>query len=81
MDVELHQLELRYAALRRQSAARERALLASLAEAGQQTPVVVLGTGGEAGRWVLLDGYKRVRALRRLGRDTVLRRLQAGVDG
>jgi ParB family transcriptional regulator, chromosome partitioning protein len=42
-------------------------VLSSVSEIGQQTPVVVLREGGRA---VLLDGYKRVRALERLGRDT-----------
>jgi ParB/RepB/Spo0J family partition protein len=69
MDVELHQLELRYAGLRRRDARKERALVASLSEVGQQVPVVVVA-GGE-GRWVLVDGYKRVRALERLAQDTV----------
>jgi ParB family chromosome partitioning protein len=70
MELELHQVERRYAGLRRRDARRERALVASLAEAGQQTPVVVVC--GEGGRHVLVDGYKRVRALERLGRDTVI---------
>jgi ParB/RepB/Spo0J family partition protein len=70
MEMELHQLELRYEGLRRRSARKERAVLGSLSEIGQQTPVVVLEV--EEQRVVLLDGYKRVRALKRLGRDTVL---------
>ena len=70
MDLEFHQLDLRYEALRTRSPAREGRLAASLAEHGQQVPVVVV-TAGEAGKHVLVDGYKRVRALRRLGRDTV----------
>jgi ParB family transcriptional regulator, chromosome partitioning protein len=69
MELELHQLDLRYAGLRRRSAKRDRAVLASLAEIGQQVPVVVLQEPGC--RAVLLDGYKRVRALERLGKDTV----------
>jgi ParB family transcriptional regulator, chromosome partitioning protein len=69
MELELHQLDLRYQALRRRSARKERSVLASLAQIGQQAPVVVLATDGE--RPVLLDGYKRVRALERLGRDAV----------
>jgi len=70
MDLEFHQVDLRYEALRTRNAAREARLLASLAETGQQAPVVVV-TVGDVGRHVLVDGYKRVRALRRLGRDTV----------
>ena len=69
MEVELHQLTLRYERLRKRHPRAERALLSSLAEIGQQTPVVVVG---EAERFVLIDGYKRVRALRRLARDVVL---------
>lgn len=69
MDLELHQLDLRYATLRRRDGRRERALLASLSATGQQVPVVVVKS--EAGRFVLVDGYKRVRALQRLHRDTV----------
>lgn len=44
-------------------------MLTSLAEIGQQVPVVVVGA---AGHFVLIDGYKRVRALRRLARDVVV---------
>lgn len=68
MDIELHQLSLRYAGLRRQDSKRERQLLASLTEVGQLSPVVVVR---EQPGFVLVDGYKRVRALRRLHRDTV----------
>ena len=69
MELELHQVELRYAALRRRDVKRERVLLASLTDAGQQSPVVVVRES--AGGWVLIDGYKRMRALKRLHRDTV----------
>lgn len=68
MEVELHQLTLRYERLRKRHPQQERALLLSLAEIGQQLPIVVIT---EAARYVLIDGYKRVRALRRLGCDTV----------
>lgn len=42
VEIELHELDLHYAALRRRDARRERALVASLAEGGQQVPVVVV---------------------------------------
>ena len=71
MELEFHQLEPRYERLRIVRPEPERRLLASLAEAGQQVPIVVVKAAGE-GSFVVLDGYKRVRALRRLGRDTVL---------
>ncbi len=70
MELELHQLELRYAHLRTRVPRRERQLTASLAEVGQLMPVVVVRGGGEE-RYVLLDGYKRLRAARRLHLDTV----------
>jgi ParB/RepB/Spo0J family partition protein len=68
MDLELHQLDLRYEELRRCHPARERQLVASLAEVGQQMPIVVVAANA---RFIVIDGYKRVRALRRLSRDTV----------
>lgn len=68
MELELHQLELRYAHLRKRHPAKERRLLGSLGEIGQQTPIVVVR---EADRFIVIDGYKRVRALQRLARDTV----------
>jgi ParB family chromosome partitioning protein len=69
MELELGQLDLRYEALRTRSAPRERRVLASIAEVGQQTPIVVVRDGG--GAHVVVDGYKRVRTLRRLHHDTV----------
>ena len=70
VEVELHQLPLRYERLRKRHprAAAGRSL-ASLAEIGQQAPVVVVG---KSERFELIDGYKRVRASRRLARDMVL---------
>ncbi|MGC4118754.1 MAG: ParB N-terminal domain-containing protein [Myxococcales bacterium] len=69
MEFEFHQLDLRYQSLRRRAPERERRLLASLAQHGQQTPIVVVA--GEGGAHVVVDGYKRVRALRALKADTV----------
>jgi hypothetical protein len=42
MDLEFHQLDLRYEELRGRSPARERRLLSSLMEVGQQVPIVVV---------------------------------------
>lgn len=67
MDLELGQLELRYEKLRRRNAHKERQLVASLAEKGQLLPVVVVRDGDA---FVLVDGYKRVRALKSLRHDT-----------
>jgi len=68
MELELGQLDLRYEALRSRSSHRERRVLASIAEVGQQMPIVVVRDGGAH---VVVDGYKRVRTLRRLHHDTV----------
>ena len=70
MELELHQLDLRYEALRRRAPEREKRLLASLAEHGQQAPIVVVA--GERGKQVVVDGYKRIRALKALKSDTVM---------
>jgi len=68
MDLEFHQLDLRYEALRKRQPRKEHLLLASLADQGQLLPVVVVSGNGP---FVLVDGYKRVRALKRLAQDTV----------
>ena len=70
MELEFHQLALRYERLKVVRPEPERRLLASLAEVGQQVPIVVVQEATD-GSFVVIDGYKRVRALRRLGRDTV----------
>lgn len=68
MELEFHQLDRRYESLRVRQPARERRLVASLADHGQQTPIVVVA--GAAG-YVVVDGHKRVRCLERLHRDSV----------
>jgi ParB/RepB/Spo0J family partition protein len=70
MELELHQLDRRYELLRTRNAAREKRLLGSLSENGQQAPIVVV-RDGDSERFVVVDGYKRLRALERLGEDTV----------
>jgi ParB/RepB/Spo0J family partition protein len=70
MQLEFHQLDRRWEHLRVRHPARQRRLLASLAEAGQQTPIVVVAAEGQANRYVVIDGYKRIVALEQLGRDT-----------
>lgn len=70
MELEFHQLELRYERLRVSRPELERRLLASLAEVGQQVPIVVVRDAAN-GRFVVIDGYKRVRCMRKLARDTI----------
>lgn len=75
MDLEFHQLDRRHEQLRGRRRELERRVLASLAESGQQTPIVVVplkqGEEGEPDRYLVIDGFKRIRALEQLGRDTV----------
>ena len=70
MDLEFHQLDLRHERLRVRRPKKQRRLLGSLSEVGQQVPIVVI-SAPQPGRYLVIDGHKRVRALRRLGQDTV----------
>jgi ParB family chromosome partitioning protein len=71
MQLEFHQLDLRWEHLRVREPHRQRHLLASLAENGQQTPIVVVVSKDDAERYLVIDGHKRIAALQQLGRDTV----------
>jgi ParB/RepB/Spo0J family partition protein len=71
MQLEFHQLDRRWERLRVREPHRQRRLLASLAESGQQTPIVVVVSPDNRERYLVIDGYKRVAALEQLGRDTV----------
>lgn len=71
MQLEFHQLDRRWEHLRVRHPQRQRRLLASLAEAVQQTPIVVVTAAGQPDRYLVIDGYKRIVALQQLGRDTV----------
>ena len=74
-ELDLHRLELRFAKTRIAEPQAVQRIAASLERCGQLVPCVVVtdpqptASGDE--RLVLIDGYRRVAALRRLGRDTV----------
>jgi len=70
VEVNLEALDLKYARLSVRHPGAERRLLASLGESGQQSPVIVVA-GQEAGRYTVVDGHKRVHALKRLKADVV----------
>lgn len=70
MELELHQVELKYERLRIFESGRQSRLLASLSEQGQRGPVLVVRCE-QPDRYVLIDGYRRVAALKRLGADVV----------
>lgn len=61
---------MRYEGLRARLALEEKRLLASVGDAGQQSPIAVVRSD-EIGRYVVIDGHKRARALRKLKADTV----------
>jgi ParB family chromosome partitioning protein len=67
-EVEWARLEEPYAHLRVRDACAESRLASSLAEQGQRTAVLVVVRA--PAHYALIDGYRRVRALRRLGHDT-----------
>jgi ParB family chromosome partitioning protein len=72
LELDLHRLELRFASSRLVEPRAVARIAHSIERCGQVVPCIVVaasdGTGGE--RLVLIDGYRRVAALRRLGRDT-----------
>jgi len=74
LELDLHRLDLRFAASRLVEPRAVARIAHSIERCGQIVPCVVVavspgpGAGGE--RLVLIDGYRRVAALRRLGRDT-----------
>lgn len=66
--LEFHQLDRRLEHLRVRHPARFRRLLASLAETGQQTPIIVIP---HASQYLVIDGHQRIAALLQLRRDTI----------
>lgn len=68
LESDLYRLDLRFGSLRlRQPRVVER-LARSIEQNGQGVPLVAVAE--QADRWVLIDGYLRLEALRRLARDT-----------
>lgn len=69
LELNVDVLEARYSRLRVPDQRGERQLLASIEEHGQRDPITVVAEG--EGRFVVIDGHARVRALKRLRRDVV----------
>jgi ParB family transcriptional regulator, chromosome partitioning protein len=76
LELDLHRLDLRFAASRLVDPQAVARIAQSIERCGQIVPCIVAAAPGEAGadadKLVLIDGYRRVAALRRLGRDTAL---------
>lgn len=69
ITIECQYLEMRYAHLRVQNRQVLEKLVVSIERYGQLKPVVVVPESLH--QWILVDGYHRVQALRRLNKDTV----------
>ena len=70
MKLEFHQLDRRFEHLRVRNPERQRRLMTSLVTSGQQTPIVVIAVSKGPDRYLVIDGYKRVAALQKLGHNT-----------
>jgi ParB/RepB/Spo0J family partition protein len=68
MEIEFHQLDRRHERLRARRPEVERRLTASLALVGQQVPITVIA---QEATFVVIDGFRRIRSLQALRRDTV----------
>ena len=68
MELEFHQMAMRYEGLRVSMPGFQARLMASLAEEGQLNPVLVVEREDEGGGYVLIDGYG-VASLRGWGAD------------
>ena len=68
-DIDLHRLDLRFAPARLIVPGAVAALARSIEHSGQLVPCITVSEADGAGL-ILIDGYRRIEALRRLGRDT-----------
>lgn len=71
MQIDLHLLDRKYERLKLRNRKDETRLVAALADRGEVSPVVVVASRETPGRYVVIDGYKRLRAVARLGQDVV----------
>jgi ParB-like chromosome segregation protein Spo0J len=77
-EIEIDQLHLRYAHTRIEWPQRVLALASSMERFGQILPVIVLREGDNS--FILIDGYLRVKALKRCLRDTVMAEIWEGKE-
>ena len=74
LDLDLHRLDMRFAGSRLVEPQAVARIAQSIERCDQIVPCIVVAVPGGAGTGadprVLIDGYRRVAALRRLGRDT-----------
>jgi ParB/RepB/Spo0J family partition protein len=77
-EIEMAQLQLRYAHTRIERPDRILVLASSIERFGQVLPVIVLREGDNS--FVLIDGYLRVKALKRCQRDTIVAEIWEGKE-
>ncbi len=68
LESDLHRLDCSFASLRIQQPRVVNRLACSIEQNGQLVPLVAVAE--QPDHWVLIDGYQRIEALRRLSRDT-----------
>ncbi|MCP4210733.1 MAG: ParB N-terminal domain-containing protein [Halieaceae bacterium] len=71
MRLDIHSLIPRFAPQRLHDAKRLHHLIRSIERNGQLTPVIVVPEEQDDLHWVLIDGYRRLEALRRVGEDLI----------
>lgn len=71
INLEWHQLELRYQSMRVHAPGSIRRLMLSIHAKGLQVPITVVASGTPDRPWVVIDGYLRIFALQALGEDLV----------
>ncbi len=71
LRLDLHLLIPRFAPLRLRDPERLACLTRSMRQHGQLMPVVVVAESLDPPRWVVIDGYRRLEALREIGEDLV----------
>ena len=71
LELEWHQLELRYSSLRTHTAAETRRTMLSIHEYGLLAPISVIASGIVNRPWIVIDGYLRIAAMKELGRDLI----------
>lgn len=57
LELEWHQLELRYSSLRTHTAAETRRTMLSIHEYGLLAPISVIASGIVNSPWIVIDGY------------------------
>lgn len=71
IEVEWHQLELRYQSLRIHTISAVRQLMLSVHSYGLLVPITVTPSGVQDHPWVVVDGYLRIAALKALKYDLI----------